>query len=44
MIEDKIKAVVRYGEAKHFSGYKEGYVIGFISGVITGIIFARFFS
>ncbi len=44
MLEDKIQAIVQYGEDKHFSGYKEGYVIGFISGVITGIIFARFFS
>ncbi len=44
MIEDKIQAVVQYGEAKHFSGYKEGYIVGFISGILTGIFWVKLFS
>jgi hypothetical protein len=44
MLEDKIQAVVQYGEAKYFSGYKEGYVIGFITGIILGIISVKIFS
>jgi hypothetical protein len=38
IIDEKIKAVVEYGEAKHFKGYKEGYIIGFITGLLIGII------
>lgn len=44
MLEDKIQAIVQYGEAKHFSGYKEGYTIGFITGIIIGIISVKLFS
>jgi hypothetical protein len=44
MVEDKIQTIVKYGEAKHFSGYKEGYAIGFITGIIIGIISVKIFS
>ena len=44
MLEDKIETIVQYGEANHFSGYKEGYAIGFITGIIIGIIFVKLFS
>ncbi len=44
MREDKIQAIVRYGEDKYFSGYKEGYVIGFMTGIIIGIISIKVFS
>jgi hypothetical protein len=36
--EDTKRAIIEYGETKHFKGYKEGYVIGFITGLIIGII------
>lgn len=44
MVKDKIQEIIQYGEAKHFSGYKECYAIGFITGIILGIIYVKIFS
>jgi hypothetical protein len=44
MKENKIQAIIEYGEDKYFSGYKEGYVIGFITGVLVGIMSVKILS